>query len=94
MIIPTAEIEKIKNRNYATEKAAAEDVLGTRDKEKLQAMIAAMAQIIASKAPTYKNGDKPNAAQIAEAIVKTNLVDRKAGTIAKEISTAWDRFGK
>ena len=94
LIIPTAEIEKIKNRNYATEKAAAEDVLGTRDKEKLQAMIAAMAQIIASKAPTYKNGDKPNAAQIAEAIVKTNLVDRKAGTIAKEISTAWDRFGK
>ena len=85
LIIPTAEIEKIKNRNYAAEKTAAEDVLGTKDKEKLQAMIAAMAQIIASKAPGYKHGENPNAAQIADAIVETGMVDRQAETIAKEI---------
>ena len=85
LIIPSTEIEKIKSRNYATQEKADDDVLGTKDKDKLQGMIAAMAQIIASKAPAYQNGDKPNAAQIADAIVKTGIVDRKAETIAKEI---------
>ncbi|WP_436395004.1 hypothetical protein ACSDBR_09190 [Acidithiobacillus ferriphilus] len=94
LIIPTAEIEKIRNRNYVAEKATADYVLGTKDKEKTQAIIAAMSQIIATAAPGYKHGDRPNAARIAEKIEETGLVDRKKETIAKEISAAWARFGR
>ena len=94
IIIPATEVRRVENRHQEAENAAADDVLGTKDKEKLQAIIAAMVQIVASKAPGYKRGDKPNAAQIAEAIEKTGLVDRRAGTIAKEISKAWDNFGR
>ncbi|MBU2761243.1 hypothetical protein [Acidithiobacillus sulfurivorans] len=95
LIIPRAEIEKIKNRNYATkEKPADDDDLNTKTEEKYQAMIAAMVQIIASKFPGYNNGSTPNAAQIAKAINDTKLVDRQPGTIEKTISAAWDKFGK
>ena len=85
IIVPTSEIHRMEHQHENAEQAAADDVLGTKDKERLQGMIAAMAQIIASKAPAYKNGDKPNAAQIADAIVNTGMVDREPETIAKEI---------
>lgn len=93
LVIPTAEIHRIEHQHEAVEKAAADDVLGTKEKEKLQGIIAAMAQILASKAPGYQHGAKPNATRIADAISQTGLVDRKPETIAKEISTAWERFG-
>ena len=88
-----SEIHRIEHQHEAVEKAAADDVLGTKEKEKLQGIIAAMAQILASKAPGYQHGAKPNATRIADAISQTGLVDRKPETIAKEISTAWERFG-
>jgi hypothetical protein len=94
IVIPTSEIHRIEHQHEAAEKAAAEDVLGTKDKEKTQAIIAAMSQIIATAAPGYKHGDRPNAARIAEKIEETGLVDRKKETIAKEISAAWARFGR
>ena len=83
-----SEIHRIEHQHEAVEKAAADDVLGTKEKEKLQGIIAAMAQILASKSHAYKNGDNPNAHAIAEAVVETGLVDRAVGTVQKEIGTA------
>lgn len=94
LVIPTAEIHRIEHQHEAAEQAADDDILGTKDKEKYQGMIAAMAQIIASKAPGYKHGDKPNAAQIAEAIASTGITERQPATMAKEISKATQLFGK
>ncbi len=94
IVIPTSEIHRIEHQHEAAEQATADDVLGTKDKEKFQAMIAAMAQIIASKSPGYKNGDRPNAAQIAKAMAGTGITERRPETMAKEISKALELFGK
>ncbi len=94
LVIPTVEIHRLEHQHKAAERAAADDVLGAKEKEKYQAMIAAMAQIIASKSPGYKHGDKPNAAQIAEAIASTGITERQPATMAKEISKAFQLFGR
>ncbi|MBU2856338.1 hypothetical protein HF289_05460 [Acidithiobacillus ferrooxidans] len=43
LVIPTSEIHRIERQHEAAQKAAKEDILGTKEKEKYQAMIAAMA---------------------------------------------------
>lgn len=93
-LVPLEEVRRIEHQHEATKQAADDDVLGTKDKDKLQSMIAAMAQIIANKAPAYKNGDKVNATQIAKAIYATGLVDRAPETLAREISNALKQHGK
>ncbi|GLU32560.1 hypothetical protein WKR88_17915 [Trinickia caryophylli] len=42
--------------------------LSRRERESLQKQIAALALVLAEKSAKYKNGDKPNANQIAEAV--------------------------
>ncbi|MBN6741264.1 hypothetical protein JKG47_12100 [Acidithiobacillus sp. MC6.1] len=94
LIILTDEITRIERQHEVASQAHAEEALNTKEKEKLQAIIAAMAQIVAERAPAYKRGDAPNASQIADLICQTGLVDRKQETIAKEISNAWKIAGR
>lgn len=65
IVIPTSEIHRIERQHEAAENAAKDDVLGTKEKETMQAVIAAMTQLIASAKNKYKHGDRPNVDAIA-----------------------------
>ncbi|EGQ60866.1 hypothetical protein GGI1_03099, partial [Acidithiobacillus sp. GGI-221] len=67
LVIPTTEIHRIEHQHEAAEKAADDDVLGTKEKETMQAVIAAMTQFIASTTQKYKHGGHPNVDAIAGA---------------------------
>ncbi|MCK9188452.1 hypothetical protein [Acidithiobacillus sp.] len=82
-----SEIHRMERQHEAVEKAAADDVLGTRERETMQAVIAAMTQVIASTAPKYKCGDRPNVDAIASTL-EGIIPDRKKRGISETISKA------
>lgn len=92
IVIPTYEIHRIERQHEAAEQAAADDPLNTKEKETLEGIIAAMATMIAKTAPLLRCGDKPNASQIAQAILDLNITDKSKSTIRKAISKALDHF--
>jgi hypothetical protein len=97
LIVPATEISRIKSQHKATQKAAFDD---SSPKEMQQAMIAAMATIIAKKVPgkRFRRGESldsaPNATQIAQAIIEEGVICRDPVTIAKEISIALKNWVK
>ena len=87
IVIPTSEIHRLEHQHEAAEKAAAADALGTKEKETMQAIIAAFTHLQAESAPQYRNGEKPNASQIAEKLAPL-MPGRTPQTIRKVISEA------
>ena len=87
LLIRSAEIHRIEDQHESAEKAAADDVLGTKEKETMQAIIAAFTHLQAESAPQYRNGEKPNASRIAEKLAPL-MPGRTPQTIRKVISEA------
>lgn len=87
LIIPKNEIHRIDHLHETAQRAVDIDVLGTKEREKLQAIIAAMAEVLANTAPRLKNGSNPNAQGIAAKIAEM-IPDRQVDTIRKAISEA------
>jgi hypothetical protein len=83
LLISSEEVHRFEHQR----EAAADDALGTKERETMQAVIAALAQLVARSAPHFKHGDKPNASQIAEQIAPL-IPNREARTIRKCISDA------
>ena len=87
IVIPTSEIHRIEHQREAAEQATADDVLGTRERETMQAVIAAMAQFIAGTATKYKRNERPNVDAISEAL-KATIPNRTKRGISETISRA------
>lgn len=87
LVIPTTEIHRIEHQRETAEKAAANDVLGTKEKETMQAVIAAMTQLIASTTQKYKHGDRPNVDAIAGALEEA-IPDRTKRGVSETINKA------
>lgn len=87
IIIPASEIHRIEHQHEAAEKAAADDVLGTRERETMQTVIAAMTQLIAGTAQKYKHGERPNVDAISQAL-EGMTPDRTKRGISETISRA------
>lgn len=87
LVIPITEIHRIERQHEAAENAAKDDVLGTKEKETLQAVIAAMTQIIASTKNKYKHGNRPNADAIATDL-EGMIPDRTKRGISETIRNA------
>ena len=87
LVIPTSEIHRIEHQREAAQKAADDDILGTTERETMQAVIAAMAQFIADSAPKYQNGKNPNALQIAK-LLDPMIPNRTDEGIRKTIGNA------
>ncbi|MBU2804053.1 hypothetical protein HF668_02530 [Acidithiobacillus ferridurans] len=92
LVLRSEEIRRVEGRHEAAQQAAAQDILGAKEKETLEGIVASLAVLLAEKSPRLKHGTKPNAAQIAEAIRGTNLTERSPDTIRKVISKALDHF--
>ena len=88
LVIPASEVHRLEHQHETAEKAATDDVLGTKERETMQAVIAAMTQIIAGTAPMkYKHGDHPNVDAIARAL-EGMIPDRKKRGVSETISKA------
>lgn len=94
LVIPGTELLRIERKHEEVKNNPSGDQLGTKDREKLESMIAAMAILISQKGHRYSHGQAPNAATIAEEIVALNIVDREKGTIEKTISSALRKYSK
>ncbi|MDA8181162.1 MAG: hypothetical protein M0Z26_02285 [Acidithiobacillus sp.] len=90
LVVLTSEVQRIEGRHKEAEKVVASDVLSTKPKETMQAIIAALAEALAEqRGPRLRNGKNINATAIAEGIADM-IPDRKLDTIRKVISTAID----
>ncbi|MBE7562244.1 hypothetical protein H7F10_04570 [Acidithiobacillus sp. HP-6] len=87
IVIPTSEIHRIEHQHEVAQKANAEDVLGTKERETMQAIIAAFADVLAEKIPQYRNGKNPNAIQIAK-LLNPRIPSRTDEGIRKTIGNA------
>lgn len=88
LVISTPEIQRIEGRHREAENAAAADVLSTKPKETMQAIIAALAEALADNGgPRLRNGKNVNAKAVAEKIAPM-IPDRQPETIRKAISEA------
>lgn len=88
IIVPIEEIHRIENRHDEAQKAAAEDVLGTKERETVHAIIAAMAEVLAEKGGlSCYRGESVNATAIARKIAPM-ISDRKEDTIRRIIADA------
>jgi len=94
LVIPGAELLRIERKNEEAKSNISGDLLGTKDREKLESMVAAMAIILSRKIHYYSHGKSPNSKMIAEEIVALNIVDRERGTIEKTISSALRKYSK
>ncbi len=90
LVVLTSEVQRIEDRHNEAAKVVASDVLSTKPKETMQAIIAALAEALADQGgPRLRNGKDVNATAIAERIADM-IPDRKLDTIRKVISAAID----
>ena len=85
--IPFSELLISSEEVHRIEHHAADDVLGTKERETMLAIIAAFAQLVAKNSPQLTRGDKPNASQLAERIAPL-IPNREASTIRRYITEA------